>query len=94
MNKLLPHEQELIGGDVVTANGIASDEVATRILWLVSNHLVKVSVDDTGWRTLHVDPDDGRYWELHYPNSERHGGGPPALTRRSSIEEFGSSTIG
>jgi hypothetical protein len=51
-----------------------------RIHWLVTNSLQKVSVDASGWCILYRDPEDGRYWELTYPQGEMHGGGPPRLT--------------
>jgi len=52
--------------------------VCDRIELLVSQHLTKVA--GGGWETLYQDPDDGRYWELTYPQGEMHGGGPPRLT--------------
>lgn len=35
---------------------------------------------------LYKDPTDGRYWELTYPNSEGHEGGPLKLTVMSPEE--------
>jgi Immunity protein 27 len=32
---------------------------------------------------LYVDPSDSRYWELIYPDSQLHGGGPPTLRNLS-----------
>jgi hypothetical protein len=28
---------------------------------------------------LYVDPTDGRYWELTYPQGDMQGGGPPQI---------------
>jgi len=39
---------------------------------------------DGGWSRLYLDPVDGRYWELIYPQSEIHGGGPPRLAHISA----------
>lgn len=41
--------------------------------------LVKVANDESGWDTLYVDPTTKVYWELTYPHSEVHGGGPRSL---------------
>jgi hypothetical protein len=46
-----------------------------------SSHIICVAVGpESGAReTLYRAPDDGRYWEWTYPQSEMHGGGPPQL---------------
>jgi immunity protein 27 of polymorphic toxin system len=36
------------------------------------------------WSKLYLDPVDGGYWELTYPQSEMHGGGPPQLVHISA----------
>ncbi len=36
---------------------------------------------------LYRDPADNRLWELSYPNSALHGGGPPML-RNCTLLEF------
>ena len=48
----------------------------TRIQQLIRDELVKIARDLTGWRVLYRDPKDGRLWQLSYPQSEMHGGGP------------------
>jgi len=83
MNRLQPHENELIG-QLVESNGrIDGDEVCDRIDWLVTHVLNKIafSPESGGWDTLFRDPTDGRLWERTYPQSHMHGGGPPALFR-------------
>jgi len=55
-------------------------EDSQRIRWLIDAHLVRVTTDASGWRVLYRDPSDDRLWELSYPRSEMHGGGPPKLT--------------
>jgi hypothetical protein len=77
---------------VITGNWIlqggrpVADEVCKRIDTLTKTYLVKVGQDASGWNTLYLDPTDGRYWELIYPQSELHGGGPPEL-RNLSVQE-------
>jgi hypothetical protein len=55
------------------------DAVCQRIKSLISTNLQKVAVAANGWEILYRDAQDGRYWELTYPHSELHGGGPPKL---------------
>jgi hypothetical protein len=56
------------------------DPACKRINMLIHNYLQKIGSSADGWDILHRDPADGRYWELTYPHSEVHGGGPPLLT--------------
>jgi hypothetical protein len=72
-------ETVLVGRWEATPAGVVADEVAKRIKSLVAYSLVKVATDDSGWDTLYRDPNDQRFWELTYPQSEMHGGGPPKL---------------
>jgi Immunity protein 27 len=60
------------------------NDVCDRIDFLVKHHLKKVA--GGGWETLYVDPNDGRYWEKTYPQSEMHGGGPARLSVLSKEE--------
>lgn len=41
--------------------------------------LVEISTSDDGWRILYEQPDTHALWELSYPASEMHGGGPRQL---------------
>jgi hypothetical protein len=65
---------KLVDGDVVP------DATCQRIEELISTALIEVASSTDGWGILYIDPLDGRYWELSYPDSSLHGGGPPALT--------------
>lgn len=60
---------------------MVQDTVGEHIQWLIDFFFEQVAVDGKNWSTLYRDPDDGSYWELIYPRSHMHGGGPPALQR-------------
>ena len=78
--RLRPEESELNGRWVFEGGKAKKDETCLRIEMLVKQYLQKISTDDTGWKILFRDPQDGRFWELTYPESEMHGGGPPRLS--------------
>jgi hypothetical protein len=76
----LENAEDRLTGQWTLVNGRpVADEVTARILFLIENRLVRRSVADGGWSVLYEDPRDGRFWELRYPESELHGGGPPEL---------------
>ena len=81
MEKLEPHEVELMGKWLVENGRVQNDEVAERIKQLVAPHLKRIAVskDYGAWETLFQDPDDMRYWEQTYPQGEMQGGGPSKL---------------
>jgi hypothetical protein len=79
-DELEPEETDLVGQWVASGNHIEADPVCARINRLVAESLERLGSDASGWNTLYRDPRDGRLWELTYPNSEMHGGGPPRLT--------------
>lgn len=69
-----------ITGKWLSLNGrTVADETCERINKLITLHLQQVGHDASGWEVLYRDPDDGRLWELTYPQTELHGGGPPQL---------------
>ena len=86
MTKLRPEETDLLGEWEVVGGVVVADATYLRIETLVEQILQKVAVDKGGWDTLYRDPEDGRYWELTYPDSSWHGGGPPRLTYLSAEE--------
>ncbi len=53
-----------------------------RIAALIAGKLEKIASGN--WTILYRDPDDGRFWEITYPHSERHGGGPALLSVMSA----------
>lgn len=92
VDKLEPTETVLEGHWVFTGGAARPDDVASRIDALVKNHLNYVASREGGWIKLYLDPDDGRYWELSYPSSESHGGGPPRLetvSKNSVVDHYG-----
>ena len=84
MKKLLPSEEKLIGRTIYTDGKLIADETYHRIRWLTSQHLQ--SIAGMNWRILFQDPEDGRYWELSYPQRHRYGDGPPHLRTISPDE--------
>jgi len=80
MKKLQPNEKEIVGSWVMDGGSVVLDDNCKRINNLISKVLLKIKISPDGWNTLFRDPNDGRYWELSYPQSELHGGGPPTLT--------------
>lgn len=79
-------ESALVGTWELRHGEYVADAVCQRIGQLISSHLRRVCADPSGWHTLYQDPLDMRYWVLSYPQSEMHGGGPPALVTVSSDE--------
>ncbi len=88
MEYLQPNETILTGKWLTNGGGLHSDETCLRIDWLVTDVLKKIAVSKQwgAWEILFQDPKDGRYWEKVYPESNMHGGGPPAL-KMLSLEE-------
>lgn len=77
--RIRPDETELIGRWETVSGTIQNDAVASRIKELTRDYLTKIARSENGWETLYRDPGDLRFWELTYPQSELHGGGPPTL---------------
>ena len=72
-------EREIRGKWIIDGRKIQADENCKRIELLITSYLHFIGCDSSGWDRLYLSPDDGRYWELTYPESELHGGGPPCL---------------
>jgi Immunity protein 27 len=80
MAELAPEEVDLRGGWVVQEDrAVVGDSTEQRIEWLTTEKLQRIANDSSGWDTLYRDHRDGRLWELTYPRSEMHGGGPRRL---------------
>lgn len=76
---LMPSETLLQGKWLVSDGEILADHASQRIEYLISSVLLFVAKDDSGWISVFRDPQDLRYWELSYPESQDHGGGAPML---------------
>lgn len=64
---------------VVRGSKVSAEGDAAKIDALLSADLIKLSTADGGWRTLYRHRRTGGLWELSYPQSEMHGGGPRRL---------------
>ena len=80
-DKLDSDDKVLVGQWITKGRTVVQDSVCDRIQWLVDSYLGQVAVDGDNWRALYKHPSDGSYWELTYPQSHMHGGGPPTLKR-------------
>jgi hypothetical protein len=99
----MTHHEELGSGetDLVGAWDRSGDEprldaVDRRIFWLVTRRLVARGAASGGWDQLYVDPRDGRFWELTFPEGSLHGGGPRRLTCLSESEareKYGAAAV-
>ena len=74
-----PYETKLCGKWILENGELVADATARRVDYLIKNELVEVGRSDDGWTVLYLNKKDGRYWELNYPDSDQHGGGPPCL---------------
>jgi hypothetical protein len=77
--RIAAEETDLRGNWINEDGVIVADGTCHRIDWLITNWIQRVCADSSGWDVLYKDPHDGRYWELIYPQSGMHGGGPPTL---------------
>ncbi len=96
MTSISPSEMLLTGRWIAQGGRVIADDVCARILALTQTHLKKIGADDSGWSTLYRDPNDGRYWELNYPQGELHGGGPPelrCLTAEEARHKYGAQLV-
>ncbi len=74
--------ESLLVGDWVCKQGeMHGDDVCQRIQYLLENHFIKMasSKEFGAWEILYLDPTDGRFWELTYPDGSMHGGGAPQI---------------
>jgi hypothetical protein len=75
---LRPEETEIVGNWTIADARVTKDEQTQRIETLV-RQLKPIADSSDGWEKLFQDPADGRFWELTFPTSGTHGGGPPKL---------------
>lgn len=92
--KIQPTEIQLAGKWLSRDGRVVADETCERINKLIRSHLNQLGRDASGWNVLYRDPEDGRLWELTYPQSDLHGGGPPqlrCLTLDEAKTKYGSA---
>jgi hypothetical protein len=85
MTTLLSAETEVTGEWRPVGGKMIAGDTYLAIHDLVSDQLVKRAVDSSGLYVFCREPQDTRLWELSYPQSEMHGGGPPELKCVSEI---------
>jgi hypothetical protein len=79
-------EVEIIGNWTLDGGHMVADSNCARISSLIQGYLQYIASSKDGWAKLYLDPTDNRYWELSYPHSDWHGGGPPNLAHISESE--------
>ena len=84
--KIASSEILLTGQWKIVQGRVVADDTCQRIDELIGAHLKMLGRDPSGWETFYRDPDDGRFWELTYPQGHLQGGGPPQL-RCLTLEE-------
>ena len=78
-SRIQPGESRICGEWALQDGRRLVDAATRRICELIKHELVEAGRSEDGWTILYPDRNDGRYWELSYPNSDQHGGGPPCL---------------
>lgn len=89
---LRPDETDLIGKWIKPGERIVGDQVEQRIHDLITHQLKKIALDPQfgAWQVLYQDPNDGRYWELTYPNGGVGGrAGSLMFPRHSQLQNIG-----
>jgi hypothetical protein len=62
----------------------------------LSHAFPRLGITDSGWSALHLDPGDGRFWELTFPEGHLHGGGPPLLrvvSEEEARQKYGDGAV-
>ncbi|WP_032916403.1 Imm27 family immunity protein [Leptospira santarosai] len=72
-NKPLSTETKIVGSWIINDSKTENDAKAQRVIYLIEHYLIKIKTDSSGWSTLYQDPEDGRYWESTYLQSNIHG---------------------
>ena len=73
-------EKELIGKWVFKDAKIVADSICELIETMIKNDLTEIETSENEWTKRYQHTDES-IWELTYPESHLHGGGPPKLTR-------------
>lgn len=75
--------ERLIEDFVLKGSKIVAAGDAARIDAMLRDELVKVADAEGGWTVLYQHKTTGTFWEVSYPNSGMHGGGPRQLVELS-----------
>lgn len=86
--KIESTENRISGSWNFSDGKMVEDENCKRIKFLTREVLNEIAKDESGWQTLYLNKEDNSYWELSYPQSEMHGGGPPELCRVMNNNEL------
>ncbi len=73
----------LVGKWSLQDGKIVGNDVCEQIQTLIREELDELARSADGWSILFIDNASSVHWELSYPNSGQHGGGPPMLTQVS-----------
>jgi len=91
--KIVSTETLLTGQWLPVQDRVVADVTCKRIIDLTTGHLILLGRYVSLWDALYSDPDDGRLWELTYPQSWMQGGGAPqlqCLTKEEAKKKYGS----
>jgi hypothetical protein len=94
--KIAANETILTGRWATLEGRVVADGTSERVQELIRSHLRELGRDASGWEALYRDPEDGRFWELTYPLSDAHGGGPPQLrciTGDQARKKYGDAVL-
>lgn len=73
-------KKEIIGHWKFENGNVIADSNCKIIESMIKQELTKIGTSDDGW-TIIYKANDGTIWELSYPQSHYHGGGPPKLVQ-------------
>jgi hypothetical protein len=87
MCRLESWETSLVGKWELVDGKVVGNDTEQRIdVLLTTGYLQELASRESGWTTLYRDLEDGRLWELTYPRSDMHGGGPKQLEVIDSVD--------
>lgn len=78
--------KEIIGKWVFKDGKVVADSNCELIKSIIKNDLSETGISEEGWIKLYQHT-NGSIWELTYPESHLHGGGPPKLKRIKNVAQ-------
>ncbi len=79
------NQKEFVGKWIFKEGKVIGDENCKIIKLMIENDLIEFETSDNGW-TKRYKGKDGTIWELTYPESHLHGGGPPKLAQIENLQ--------